>query len=80
MLMTARFCEQDELHDPGADFEEYLACAVCGDNGKCQVIQIGRSKQNMREVECEGMQSRSRVQMLTLYLQRTGTVPDKPAR
>ncbi|KAK0795906.1 Histone acetyltransferase [Friedmanniomyces endolithicus] len=26
------FCEQDELHDPGADFEEYLACAVCGDN------------------------------------------------
>ncbi|TKA77487.1 hypothetical protein B0A55_05376 [Friedmanniomyces simplex] len=26
------FCEQDEEHDPGADFEEYLACAVCGDN------------------------------------------------
>ena len=29
-----RFCGQDEYHDPGAEFEEVLACAVCGDNGK----------------------------------------------
>ncbi|KAK3619086.1 Histone acetyltransferase [Elasticomyces elasticus] len=26
------FCGQDEVNDPGEDFEEYLACAVCGDN------------------------------------------------
>jgi len=29
-----RFCGEDEEHDPGVEFEEYLACAVCGDNGK----------------------------------------------
>lgn len=29
-----RFCGQDELHDPGEEYEEYLTCAVCGDNGK----------------------------------------------
>ena len=34
MLTRDRFCGQDEYHDPGADFEEVLACAVCGDNGK----------------------------------------------
>lgn len=27
------FCHQDEEHDPSPEFEEYLACAVCGDNG-----------------------------------------------
>lgn len=34
MLTHPRFCGQDEEHDPGEDFEEYLACAVCGDNGE----------------------------------------------
>jgi hypothetical protein len=34
MLMVCRFCGQDEEHDPGEEFEEYLACSVCGDNGK----------------------------------------------
>jgi hypothetical protein len=29
-----RFCGEDEEHDPGEEYEEYLACAVCGDNGK----------------------------------------------
>ena len=29
-----RFCGEDEENDPGEEFEEYLACAVCGDNGK----------------------------------------------
>lgn len=28
------FCGQSEEHDPSEDFEEYLACAVCGDNGR----------------------------------------------
>jgi len=27
------FCGQSEENDPSEDFEEYLACAVCGDNG-----------------------------------------------
>lgn len=26
------FCLQDEEHDPSEEFEEYLTCAVCGDN------------------------------------------------
>ncbi|MCJ1429551.1 hypothetical protein MMC29_007466, partial [Sticta canariensis] len=32
-----RFCGQDEDHDPNEEFEEYMACAVCGDNShrKC---------------------------------------------
>ena len=29
------YCNQDEEHDPSEDFEPYLSCAVCGDNGKC---------------------------------------------
>lgn len=35
-----RFCGQDEEHDPGEDFEEYLACSVCGDNGKLRLPAI----------------------------------------
>jgi histone acetyltransferase SAS3 len=31
-LTNARFCGQDEENDPSEDFEEYLTCAVCGDN------------------------------------------------
>lgn len=31
---TLRFCHQDEEHDPSEEFEEYMACAVCGDNCK----------------------------------------------
>jgi len=34
-LTYRRFCQQDEEHDPGDEFEEYLACSVCGDNGEC---------------------------------------------
>jgi histone acetyltransferase SAS3 len=32
--LLLRFCHQDEEHDPSEDFEEYMACAVCGDNCK----------------------------------------------
>ena len=31
-----RFCKQTEENDPSEEYEEYLACAVCGDNGKKQ--------------------------------------------
>ncbi|KAH7093089.1 hypothetical protein FB567DRAFT_163159 [Paraphoma chrysanthemicola] len=30
------YCNQDEEHDPSEDFEEYLACGVCGDNAHRQ--------------------------------------------
>ncbi|KAF2001868.1 hypothetical protein P154DRAFT_521348 [Amniculicola lignicola CBS 123094] len=30
------FCGQDEENDPSPEFEEYLACAVCGDNAHRQ--------------------------------------------
>ncbi|TEA07490.1 hypothetical protein C8034_v000625 [Colletotrichum sidae] len=28
------FCKQDEEHDPGEDYEEYLMCLNCGTHGK----------------------------------------------
>ena len=32
LIIENRFCLQDEEHDPCEEFEEYMACAVCGDN------------------------------------------------
>ncbi|OLN96014.1 Histone acetyltransferase mst2 [Colletotrichum chlorophyti] len=29
---TCAFCKQDEEHDPGEDFEEFLSCVGCGGN------------------------------------------------
>ncbi|KAK4545929.1 hypothetical protein LTR36_002493 [Oleoguttula mirabilis] len=37
------FCGQDEEHDPGEDFEEYLACSVCGDNAHRQCARDAAS-------------------------------------
>lgn len=33
-LSEHSFCLQDEEHDPSEEYEEYMACAVCGDNCK----------------------------------------------
>ena len=33
-----RFCGQDEEHDPSEEFEEYMACAVCGDNCEFRIF------------------------------------------
>ena len=33
--MEHSFCDGAEEDDPSEDFEEYMACAVCGDNGGC---------------------------------------------
>ena len=30
---TCAFCKQDEEHDPSEDFEAFLTCQGCGDNG-----------------------------------------------
>jgi len=40
LTSPCRFCGQDEEHDPGEEFEEWLACAVCGDNGTSPLSQI----------------------------------------
>lgn len=40
-----RFCGEDEEHDPSDEFEEYLACAVCGDNGKLLVLLTASYRQ-----------------------------------
>ncbi|KAF2434617.1 hypothetical protein EJ08DRAFT_646561 [Tothia fuscella] len=37
------FCGQDEEHDPSEEFEEYLACAVCGDNAHRQCARDANS-------------------------------------
>jgi len=43
LTFPCRFCGQDEEHDPGEEFEEWLACAVCGDNGKFPISYFARS-------------------------------------
>ncbi|KAL8644296.1 MAG: hypothetical protein Q9210_007324, partial [Variospora velana] len=37
------FCHQDEEHDPSEEFEEYMACAVCGDNSHRQCARDASS-------------------------------------
>lgn len=37
-LTNSRFCGQSEEDDPSEEFEEYLACAVCGDNGEFDFV------------------------------------------
>ncbi|KAL8688638.1 MAG: hypothetical protein Q9218_005504, partial [Villophora microphyllina] len=37
------FCGQDEEHDPSEEFEEYMACAVCGDNSHRQCARDASS-------------------------------------
>jgi histone acetyltransferase SAS3 len=31
--MQLSYCNQDEENDPSPDYEAYLSCVVCGDNG-----------------------------------------------
>ena len=49
LTFTCRFCGQDEEHDPGEEFEEWLACAVCGDNGKFPISHFSRKHKCMRK-------------------------------
>ncbi|MCJ1474236.1 hypothetical protein MMC13_002894 [Lambiella insularis] len=37
------FCGQDEEHDPCEEYEEYMACAVCGDNSHPQCARDNKS-------------------------------------
>ncbi|MCJ1444580.1 MAG: hypothetical protein MMC23_005082 [Stictis urceolatum] len=37
------FCKQDEESDPSEEFEEYLSCAVCGDNAHRQCARDAKS-------------------------------------
>ncbi|QIW99468.1 hypothetical protein AMS68_004986 [Peltaster fructicola] len=37
------YCGQDEEHDPAEEYEEYLACAVCGDNAHRQCAREDKS-------------------------------------
>ncbi|PGH08499.1 hypothetical protein AJ79_05989 [Helicocarpus griseus UAMH5409] len=41
-------CGQDEEHDPGEEFEEYLSCAVCGDH--CH-RQCAREREALKDEE-----------------------------
>jgi hypothetical protein len=49
LTFSRRFCGQDEEHDPGEEFEEWLACAVCGDNGKCPHLAFFEETQGIEE-------------------------------
>ncbi|SLM35959.1 histone acetyltransferase [Lasallia pustulata] len=45
------FCNQDEEHDPSEDFEEYMACAVCGDNSHRQCAREATSLKSDEDAE-----------------------------
>ncbi|KAI9717186.1 MAG: hypothetical protein M1812_004934 [Candelaria pacifica] len=45
------FCGEDEEHDPSEDFEEYLACAVCGDNSHRQCARTFKSLKPEQDAE-----------------------------
>lgn len=46
------YCNQDEEHDPSEDFEPYLSCAVCGDNGKSGVQLVVPSIFESADMRC----------------------------
>ena len=39
-VCLGRYCGEDEEHDPSEDYEEYLACAVCGDHGELSILFV----------------------------------------
>ena len=42
MRKYCRFCNQDEEHDPGEEFEEYLTCSACGRHCKWDLANFIR--------------------------------------
>jgi len=48
-LTCVRFCGQSEEDDPSDEYEEYLACAVCGDNCKSthEIVRTDMQRQAM---------------------------------
>lgn len=48
------FCGETEDNDPNPDFEEYLSCKVCGDNGELHFL---RRKENVHFMFWRGLAS-----------------------
>jgi histone acetyltransferase SAS3 len=63
LLIYSRFCDQDEEHDPSEEYEEYLACAVCGDNGKCSSSMCIKNEE--KHARGSNINYKIRVQALT---------------
>lgn len=66
--MCCRFCYQSEDNDPSPEYEEYLACSVCGDNGTLQRVSALNFIVDVTEWKNRGKatnDSKSRVQALT---------------
>ncbi|KAL8662398.1 MAG: hypothetical protein Q9168_008259, partial [Polycauliona sp. 1 TL-2023] len=63
------FCGQDEEHDPSEEFEEYMACAVCGDNyaakWTCLACVTNGLEPDDDETELQSLQRRSSSSKLT---------------
>lgn len=57
------FCSQDEEHDPGEDFEEWLTCTTCGDHSHRQCARdqeaFSDSEDPWKCLSCRGNQSAS---------------------
>jgi histone acetyltransferase SAS3 len=43
LILETRFCYEDEENDPSEEYEEYLACEVCGDNCKLRLKNLSFS-------------------------------------
>jgi histone acetyltransferase SAS3 len=52
LIFYARFCKETEENDPSEEFEEYLACAVCGDNGEWPDGETAKSDLPVRRPKC----------------------------
>lgn len=78
---SSSFCGQDEEHDPSEEFEEYMACAVCGDNcksGSCNIYFFPKNK--LRRSPGYGSNRGPRLYDNRLTdMQRIGNVPETPA-
>ncbi|KAL8802751.1 MAG: hypothetical protein Q9182_003586, partial [Xanthomendoza sp. 2 TL-2023] len=63
------FCGKDEEHDPSEEFEEYMACAVCGDNDaahwRCPSCVENALEPDDAETELQSLQRRSSSSKLT---------------
>lgn len=61
--MHCRFCNEDEEHDPSEEYEEYLACSVCGDNGmSISAVTLNHEEKHAAN---RNISRNSRVQALT---------------
>ena len=80
--LLGSFCGQNEEDDPSEDYEEYLACSVCGDHGKSNSNFLSYQKYHMLHYQ-HTTSNTSKVSKglgLLMFLQPTSNAPGPLAR